>query len=132
VTTLAATVIFDMDGVLTDSKPTSLAALANVYADYGHEVSAGQLNQILGKHIDDAARLLSREHPIPLTPVQTRDSYLGRYLRHAVSIRRYVCAEPGAHPLFVTVCYRSCPAPWKVPAEFSVWAAVIATIGQSI
>jgi len=80
VTTLLAAVIFDMDGVLIDSEPTSLAALADVYADYGYEVSAGQLDQILGKHIDDAARLLSREHPIPLTPVQIRDSYLGRYL----------------------------------------------------
>jgi HAD superfamily hydrolase (TIGR01509 family) len=80
VTTLPAAVIFDMDGVLIDSEPTSLAALADVYADYGHEISTGQLDQILGKHIDDAAQLLSREHAIPLTPAQIRASYLGRCL----------------------------------------------------
>jgi HAD superfamily hydrolase (TIGR01509 family) len=80
VTTLPAAVIFDIDGVLIDSEPTSLAALADVYADYGHQISAGRLEKILGKHIDDAARLLSQEHPIPLTLVQIRDSYLGRYL----------------------------------------------------
>src|SRR4029079_18377657 len=76
----AAAVVFDMDGVLVDTEPISRGVLAEIYQDYGHEISSGHLDAIVGVQIDEAINMLSAAHPVAVGNAVIRSEYEQIYL----------------------------------------------------
>lgn len=98
-TTPAAAVVFDMDGVLVDTEPISRGVLAEIFRAYGHEVSSGHLDAIIGVQIDEAITMLSTAYPVPVGNAVVRSEYEQNYLP-----RLDTCAPaPGVQDLIMAI-----------------------------
>lgn len=97
-TTPAAAVVFDMDGVLVDTEPISRGVLAEIFRAYGQEVSSRHLDAIIGVQIDEAIDMLSTAHPVAVGNAVIRSEYEQNYLPRLATCT----AAPGVQDLITS------------------------------
>ncbi|MDR2985091.1 MAG: HAD family phosphatase [Nocardiopsaceae bacterium] len=73
-------VIFDMDGVIVDSEPLSLATIAEVVTERGGVVDQALLGDLVGRSLDDALTLAAARSGRELSVGELRRDYDDRYL----------------------------------------------------
>jgi len=73
-------VIFDMDGVIVDSEPLSLATIAEVVSAHGGLADPAGFGDLVGRSLDDALTLAAMRSGRDLAPSQLRPAYDERYL----------------------------------------------------
>jgi HAD superfamily hydrolase (TIGR01509 family) len=79
VTRALAGLILDLDGVVADTEPLSLVAVADTYAAFGVSVSEEELRQLVGLEFDRLEPLLRRRHRVSAAPAELRRDYDHRY-----------------------------------------------------
>jgi HAD superfamily hydrolase (TIGR01509 family) len=73
-------VIFDMDGVVVDSEPLSLATIAEVVTERGGVADPATLGDLVGRSLDDALTLAAARSGRDLALGDLRQAYDERYL----------------------------------------------------
>jgi HAD superfamily hydrolase (TIGR01509 family) len=73
-------VIFDMDGVIVDSEPLSLATIADVVTARGGLADPAGFGDLVGRSLDDALTLAAMRSGRELAPSDLRRAYDERYL----------------------------------------------------
>jgi len=94
-------VLFDLDGVIVDTKSAHFASFAQLGAEVGYAISAEQFKHIFGRHNRDIFPILYGR-PLPVEEVDAladRKEALFRDL-----IRGQVTALPGVAALLPTLC----------------------------
>jgi HAD superfamily hydrolase (TIGR01509 family) len=85
-------VIFDMDGVVVDSEPLSMAVIAEIIGEQGGQVDAALLAGLAGVNLMEVLRVAAAHSGLSLDAQALHRSYQQRYLPR---LRTHAAATPG-------------------------------------
>jgi HAD superfamily hydrolase (TIGR01509 family) len=85
-------VIFDMDGVVVDSEPLSMAVIAEIIGEQGGQVDAALLAGLAGVNLMEVLRVAAAHSGLSLDAQALHRSYQQRYLPR---LRAHAAATPG-------------------------------------
>jgi HAD superfamily hydrolase (TIGR01509 family) len=114
-------VIFDMDGVLTDSEPAFYAAVNDVLADYGHHIGVDEYAPLIGSATPHTWNTLRARFGIADTLEQVLERYEPLLMRR---LREPRPALPGARDLIETLRERGVPV-GLCTASYTRWVDAI-------
>jgi HAD superfamily hydrolase (TIGR01509 family) len=114
-------VLFDMDGVLTDSEPAFHAAVNDVLARYGQHVSIDDYQSFIGMATPAMwTRMIAYKH-MPVTPDAVLEAYEAPLMAR---LRQPRPALPGARELLLALRERGVPVA-LCTASYSRWVDAI-------
>jgi HAD superfamily hydrolase (TIGR01509 family) len=99
-------VIFDMDGVIVDSEPLSLATIAEVVTARGGLADPARFGDLVGRSLDDALKLAATRSGRDLAASELRIAYDERYLPR---LRYTAAANPGLKELITALIQAGIP-----------------------
>jgi HAD superfamily hydrolase (TIGR01509 family) len=119
-------VIFDMDGVLTDSEPAFFAAINDIIARYGTDIGAEEYAQFIGGATPDTWKGIIELKQLPVTLEDVIEAYEAPLMAR---LREPRPPLQGARELIGTLRSRGVPIA-LCTASFSRWAdAILAGAG---
>lgn len=114
-------VIFDMDGVLTDSEPAFHAAVNDILARYGTHIGADEYQQFIGQATSQMWTKVVALRRLPATVAEIVDAYEAPLMER---LRQPRPALPGAKALLAELRARGVPVA-LCTASFSRWVDAI-------
>jgi HAD superfamily hydrolase (TIGR01509 family) len=121
-------VIFDMDGVIVDSEPLSLATIAEVVTARGGLADPAGFGDLVGRSLDDALTLAATRSGRDLAASELRLAYDERYLPR---LRDTAVPNPGLKELIAALIQAGIPMALASSSTLAEIDAVVSALGLS-
>jgi HAD superfamily hydrolase (TIGR01509 family) len=119
-------VIFDMDGVIVDSEPLSLATIAEVVTTRGGLADPAGFGDLVGRSLDDALTLAAMRSGRELAPSDLRRAYDERYLP---KLRETAVPNAGLKELITALTQARIPMALASSSTLAEIDAVVSALG---